>query len=436
VPKTINGIPVLKIGEKAYSGIKYLKQVTVPDGVTTIGPKAFYNCYNLELVSLPDSVTAIEENAFEYCTGLMEFTFPKNLKSIGDYAFYHCCLSQISLPEGLETIGDSAFSGNYLRWVVVPDSVVSMGSLAFNCNTTLDSIHLGKNLRELGDYHVLTEQTLTTITVSEENPYLCAVDNALYSKDKSVLYRVPSGDYSLMEYTVLDGCTEIYQGAFFGTNLYTIRMPDTVTTIGEKAFASTSRLENVYLSNNLTELGKGAFQSSYITSVTFPQSFTEVPAEAFMYAPKLEEVIFEGDITSIGNSAFYVTTRLKNVYCSQSEEEWSKVTIGTQNSYFTKATIHYDCFYHSPTLKVCGASGNATADYTVSSQDAGKALICATYLGNQLISVESVPAVAGVNPFTMTDSFDTVKFFLWETLSDTNPVYKAEAVGFPMKLAG
>ncbi len=430
VPATINGIPVLKIGDSAFANQKTLRQVTIPEGVTEIGKKAFYNCYNLKKAFLPDSITSISDSAFEYCSRLMEVTFPKQLKHIGNYGFRMCYLFDISLPDGLETIGNSAFADNALHYVTIPDSVTTLGSGAFDSCLDLKSIHLGKSVSYLGEYELFSCQSLTTITVSEENPFYCAEDGVLYSKDKSVIYRYPEGDYSRISYTIADGCREIYKGAFSGAELVTITMPDTVATIGKRAFYYTSQLKNITLSKGLTKLDKELFVGSSIKAIIMPASVTEIPAEAFTMAMSLEEITFEGNITSVGEKAFYINTQLKNVYCSQSQEEWSTVTMGSQNSYFTKAAFHFDCFYASHIAKVCGKAGEATAEYTISSQDVGKVLICALYDDDQCVSVQNVTTVEGINSFNLTDSFDAVKLFLWESLSSAIPVCKSEVADF------
>ena len=47
-----------------------LKNVIIPENVTSIGNSAFYLCANLTGITIPSSVTSIEDNAFTYCPKL------------------------------------------------------------------------------------------------------------------------------------------------------------------------------------------------------------------------------------------------------------------------------------------------------------------------------------------------------------------------------
>ncbi len=64
VPSSIDGIPVVRIGEYAFWRCDTLISVTIPYGVTSIGEFAFVDCTSLTSVTIPDSVTTIDDFAF------------------------------------------------------------------------------------------------------------------------------------------------------------------------------------------------------------------------------------------------------------------------------------------------------------------------------------------------------------------------------------
>ena len=156
IPPTINGKPVLKIGGNGYTLDFFtnrfetvIKEIVIPDGVTTIGNFAFGRCDNLTSITIPDSVTLIGNSAFYYCQGLTSITIPNSVTSIGDYAFYGCSsLTSVTIPDSVTSIRNRAFYGcSSLTSVTIPDSVTSIGYYAFAYCDDLKEVSLPKECK-------------------------------------------------------------------------------------------------------------------------------------------------------------------------------------------------------------------------------------------------------------------------------------------------
>ena len=118
---TLNGI-YLSSGEEGYVVIGYedgISSLVIPESidgvpVVAIGERAFRDCSSLlGDVVLPKSIVAIEKEAFMNADGLNgRIYFPQSLKVISDRAFYGCQSLQgdLIIPDSVETIGDEAFS--------------------------------------------------------------------------------------------------------------------------------------------------------------------------------------------------------------------------------------------------------------------------------------------------------------------------------------
>lgn len=118
---TLNGI-YLSSGDKGYVVIGYedgISSLVIPESidgvpVVAIGERAFRDCSTLNGdVVLPKSIVAIEKEAFMNADGLNgRIYFPQSLKVISDRAFYGCQSLQgdLIIPDSVETIGDEAFS--------------------------------------------------------------------------------------------------------------------------------------------------------------------------------------------------------------------------------------------------------------------------------------------------------------------------------------
>ena len=102
-----------------------VKDLVIPDSVTSIGQYAFYNCSGLTSVTIPNSVTSIENHAFNgaklqtlicKCTEAPDiYTLNSVNEDSGSFSTNQYNHTQVYVPEG--TYWDYAFSewGNFVR---------------------------------------------------------------------------------------------------------------------------------------------------------------------------------------------------------------------------------------------------------------------------------------------------------------------------------
>jgi len=166
IPTTIDGKPVVSIGDKAFADCFELTKITIPTSVTSIGNKAFFSCYHLTSVTIPASVTRLGEGVFMDCTGLTSITIPNSVTSIGNLTFFHCTgLINITMPSSVTSIGELAFiSCTGLTSVTIPASVTSIGRMAFADCLGLTSASFIGNASSMGE-NVFFGKTTTDFTV-------------------------------------------------------------------------------------------------------------------------------------------------------------------------------------------------------------------------------------------------------------------------------
>ena len=68
------------------------------------------------------------------------------------------------------------------------------------------------------------------------------------------------------------------------TNLKSVDIPDSVTTIEGSAFKGTTSLETIEIPSSVTDIGSETFYNSGITSIAIPDSVTTIQTNAFLYA--------------------------------------------------------------------------------------------------------------------------------------------------------
>lgn len=196
-------------------------------------------------------------------------------------------------------------------------------------------MHLGKSVETIGENVFLNSDSLTSITVDEENPYFMVDDGVLYSKDKRELLYCPknfSGIYrvaeevkrisksafrncnQLTEIVLPEGLEVIGDTAFYGcTQLKRISLPKSVSQIGAYAYKGCP-LQGTLDLMNIKDIGEGAFEGcTGLTSVVLPENLLRIEASLFQGCTGLTVVNIPQCVTTIGTSAFASCSRLQSV---------------------------------------------------------------------------------------------------------------------------
>ena len=87
IPDHINGVAVVKIGEKAFAECKKITSVVLPDSVESVGEGAFFYCFGLEELHLGAGIKKIEKQAFTGCSSLRRVVLPSTLEALARDAF-------------------------------------------------------------------------------------------------------------------------------------------------------------------------------------------------------------------------------------------------------------------------------------------------------------------------------------------------------------
>jgi len=263
-------------------------EIVIPAYITKIGAGAFQGCTSLESIIVPDSVTAIGKEAFKDCTSLSNAVIGSQVKAISDGMFSGCTSLTgvtISQPEKVTFIGKNAFKEcESLEYVNVGESVTSIGGNAFKNCKKLYSVTLSKDLDEIGNDAFLGCTGIKEVNISSIEDW-CSL-NFYNSPTMSPLYSGRGNLYIdgqlVTELIIPDSITKIGEFAFAGcSSITSLTVPSTVVSIGKDAFVSCSGLKTVEIEQGGVESLPGGLFSGCadIEEMTLPFTGTKVSSK-------------------------------------------------------------------------------------------------------------------------------------------------------------
>ena len=289
------------------------KNTVIPNTVTSIGQKAFNYCDGLTSITIPDSVTSIGKSAFYNCSGLTNVTIGSGVTSIGNEAFWNCSgLTSVTIPNSVTRIGQQAFNGcTGLTSVTIGSGVTSIGNLAFSNCTGLTSVTIGSGVTSIGEIAFSNCSGLTSIVVNSANTVYDSRDNC------NAIIKTSTNE-------LVVGCKNTI-------------IPNTVTSIGQKAFNYCDGLTSITIPDSVTSIGKEAFARCYdLTSVTIGSGVTSIGQQAFGWCIGLTSITCNATTAPTIDNSTFQNVKTGGTLRVPSGSTGYNVWMGTGNYYLGK----------------------------------------------------------------------------------------------------
>ncbi len=413
---------VTSIGRDAFYGCSSLTSVTIPEGVTSIGGSAFSDCSSLTSVTIPDGVTSIGGYAFQGCRSLTSIEIPEGVTTIEGGTFLRCTsLESVVLPKGLLSIentfslytpGDGAFTSCIsLKNIVIPVGVTNIGAAAFSACSSLTSIEIPNSVTSIGEYAFSHCRELTSVTIPEGITKIAQGTFYACGRLKSVdlpngLLSIEGAKYSwdygafagtgLKNVIIPDGVVSIGSFAFSSCGgLTSVTIPDSVTNIGQSAFSICRSLTSVTIPESVTSIGYHTFYGCFsLTSVTIPDSVTRISDGAFSSCRSLTSVTIPESVTSIGDQAFADCSSLTSVTIPDSVTSIGKGTFSECRSLISIEIPNSVTSIGSYAFRRCSSLTSVTIPDSVTSIGEGTFSEC-----RSLISIEIPNSVTSIGSY-------------------------------------
>ena len=332
---------VQSMGNQLFGYCDNLVEATIGDGISVIPTMIFDNCTALTSVSIPRTVTLIKNRAFIGCDALETVHYAGSAEE----------WEAVTIEDNNEALSNANFYFNGETGGLLPGKVTLTGAVASENGITV-SWRRAANAARYNVYRKAAGEADWTIIATVEDTSYTDADvemGVLYTytvrgiasdgetlspstTDVTVLMTDrPSGgcgvngsdDYSVRWVLGEDGtltisgtgamCDEEMPWWEFRSQINRVVIESGVTTVGSNAFNGCSNLTAVELPDTLTAIGDYAFAWSNVAEITIPDGVVTIGAGAF-WGTALVDVVIPDSVTTIGDSAFRYCWEMKTLH--------------------------------------------------------------------------------------------------------------------------
>jgi len=190
----------------------------------------------------------------------------------------------------------------------LPITAIADGAFFGGAAAGLSSIVLGPNINRIGEDAFRNASRLTSIVFPE----------ACQATGRTGVTTIGASAFraaiSLTEMVIPDTVTYIGEFAFaFASQLTSVTLPSGLRRVPTASFSGANNLVNVVLGPNVTVIGSHAFQATAnLRALTLPSSLRHIESQAFRLSG-IERLVIPHGVTSIDMHAFFDATSLDEV---------------------------------------------------------------------------------------------------------------------------
>lgn len=257
----------------------------------------------LTTVILPASLKSIGFAAFAGCTELKSIDLPASIDSIASYAFSASGLTSVSLPASVHALGEGVFSRcSHLTSASLPNAPV--GAYTFQSDSLLKSVALGEGVGKVGMGAFSGCTSMKELKMSS-NPSIAIIEREAFMN---------SGIGSL-DLSAMPQLTTLGDWALATSAVKEVKLPGSITSIGEGAFFYDDSLVTVCLPMNLQEVSNYAFAGC--SAINGDSILTEgnkyIGDFAFYNCSHATNFLIPGTVKYIGTQAMAGMTGLETI---------------------------------------------------------------------------------------------------------------------------
>lgn len=245
------------------------------------------------VVTIPDMlegypVVGMYHSIFDKTPFVSDITFPDSLRTVvfNSNADTDFCMTGTlwyqKQPDGVYYAGNVAVGCKGNGPLTLREGTVGIGGNAFKGRKDLTTIEFPESLRMIAD-DAFAGSGLTQVTIPTTLQYYFGAFGSCYRLERVVFE---------------EGITEI-TGTVSGSSVKEVVLPESLVTIGDKAFMRCEELQSITLPAGVKTIGEAAFYGSGLTSVQLNEGLEYIEKEAFYHCKKLKSIYLPASIRSI-----------------------------------------------------------------------------------------------------------------------------------------
>ena len=330
----------------AYPRKKTGESFAVRESATSIDDYAFYGNDSLQTVNL-NNVNDIGPSAFEMCINLVTVDLA-NVNRIANSAFKSCAKyggdtnKKVIFADGMTSIPVDCFKGcKEIKEVILPSSVQIIRESAFQECSKLETFNFSEDLVTIESHafkdcsslnHLVFDPDTEDFTTIEEEAFInisggeVVIPNSVTSIGQKAFYNT-----NITSITFPMGINEIKSKTCMNCyDLVSVHIPGNVKIIREKAFAlgndlTYGKLDNLYIGDGVERIEQLAFSAQYLHSVFIPKTVTYIGIYAF--------AVHNGSLLTANNLEVSTDYHNETGYTSFIPSGWHQSFIGSSVSY-------------------------------------------------------------------------------------------------------
>lgn len=297
-----------------------IKNVSLPNGLTSIGVDAFYGCEDIVGIVIPYGVTSIGDGAFYSCSDIVTISVPDTVTSIGQSVFAGC-----------DSLAEIRFEGTGKQWDgfgIKPSDIDGVKIITSDTpepepeqESKPEPVIKEELFEEPNDVRTRFVSLVSNPMPEDAEENACGESLRWFVDGEAMNILYISGEGDMWDFVSEDEdggySAADSPWAYYADRIESVVLDNRITGIGANAFRSFISLTAAELPDNLETIRDSAFfNCSSLKSISIPKGVEKIADGAFVYCYSLERIdVEDGNRSYVSDDGVLFTREMSALAC-------------------------------------------------------------------------------------------------------------------------